>query len=57
MSEPLREVEEKIEELAHEAEAGETARTPALLVGGVALVVGAAIAILLVIAFLAYYLS
>jgi hypothetical protein len=57
MSEPLHEVEEKIEELAHEAEAGETARTPALLVGGVALVVGAAVVILLVIAFLAYYLS
>jgi hypothetical protein len=57
MSEPLHEVEEKIEELAHEAEAGETARTPALLVGGVALVVGAAVVILLIIAFLAYYLS
>jgi hypothetical protein len=57
MSEPLHEAEEKVEELVHEAEAGETARTPLLLVGGVTLVVGAAVVILLVIAFLAYYLS
>jgi hypothetical protein len=57
MSEQLHEAEEKVEELVHEAEEGETARTPFLLVGGVTLVVGAAVAILLVIAFLAYYLS
>jgi hypothetical protein len=50
-------VEEKVEELAHEAEEGETARTPFLVVSGVAIVVGAVVAILLVVAFTAYYLS
>jgi hypothetical protein len=61
MTEPLKDlehkVEEKVEELAHEAEEGESPRTPFLLVSGVALFVGAVVAILLVVAFTAYYLS
>ena len=54
MTEQLQEVEEEIKELAHEAEEGETARTPFLLVSGVSLVVGAVVVIVLA---LAFYLS
>jgi hypothetical protein len=50
-------VEEKVEELAHEAEEGESARTPLLVVSGVAIFVAIVVAILLVLAFTAYYLS
>jgi hypothetical protein len=50
-------VEEKVEDLAHEAEEGESARTPLLVVSGVAIVVAVVVAILLVLAFTAYYLS
>jgi broad specificity phosphatase PhoE len=50
-------VEEKVEELAHEAEEGESARTPLLVVSGVTVIVAAVVAILLVVAFTAYYLS
>ncbi|HEV7641590.1 MAG TPA: hypothetical protein VGO39_12055 [Gaiellaceae bacterium] len=61
MTEPLKDlehkVEEKVEELAHEAEEGETARTPLLVVSGVAIVLAVVVAILLVLAFTAYYLS
>ena len=61
MTEPLRDlehkVEEKVEELAHEAEEGESARTPAIVVSGVAIFVAVVVGILLVISFTAYYLS
>ena len=57
MSDQLHEVEAEVKELAHEADEGKTARTPFLLVGGVGLVVGAVVVILLVVSFLAYYLS
>jgi hypothetical protein len=61
MTEPLKhlehKVEEKVEDLAHEAEEGESARTPLLVVSGVAIVVAVVVAILLVLAFTAYYLS
>jgi hypothetical protein len=50
-------VEEKVEDLAHEAEEGESARTPLLVVSGVAIFVAVVVAILLVLAFTAYYLS
>ena len=53
MADPVHEVEE----LVHEAEEGQSARTPLILVGGVGIVVMSAVVILLVIAFLAYYLS
>jgi hypothetical protein len=48
---------EEVKSLEHEAEVGESARTPAILVGGVALFVGAVVVILLVISFTAYYLT
>jgi hypothetical protein len=61
MTEPLKglehKVEESVEDLAHEAEEGESARTPLIVVSGVAIVVAAVVAILLVVAFTAYYLS
>jgi hypothetical protein len=43
--------------LAEEASRGRSARTPAIALTGVTLVIGAAVAILLAIAFLAYYLA
>jgi hypothetical protein len=61
MTEPLKDlehkIEEKVEDLAHEAEEGESARTPAIIVSGVAIFVAVVVAILLVLAFTAYYLS
>ncbi len=61
MSEPIKDlehkVEEKVEDLAHEAEEGKSARTPLLLVGGVGIFVAVVVVILLVISFTAYYLS
>jgi len=61
MTEPLKglehKVEETVEDLAREAEEGESARTPLIVVSGVAIVVAAVVAILLVVAFTAYYLT
>jgi hypothetical protein len=61
MTEPLKEiehkVEEKVEELAHEAEEGESARTPLIVLSGVTIFVAVVVAILLVVAFTAYYLN
>jgi hypothetical protein len=61
MTEPIKDlehkVEEKVEDLAHEAEEGETARTPLILVGGVGIFVAVVVVILLVISFTAYYLA
>jgi hypothetical protein len=50
-------VEEKVEDLAHEAEEGESARTPLLVLSGVMIFVAVVVAILLVVAFTAYYLN
>ena len=57
MPDPLHEVVEEVKELEHEAEEGKTARTPLLLVGGVTIFVGIVVAVLLVIAFSAYYIT
>ena len=61
MTEPLKDaehkVEETVEELAHEADEGASARTPAILVGGVTILVAIVITVLLVVVFTAYYLS
>jgi len=61
MSEPIKDLEQKaeerVEDLAHEAEEGESARTPAIVVSGVAIFVAVVVAILLVISFTAYYLA
>ena len=53
MADPVHEVEE----LAHEAELGRSARTPLILLSGVSAAVLALVGIVLVVAFLAYYLS
>ena len=48
---------EKTEELAAEAERGQSERTPWLVLGGVHLAVGALVAVVLAIAFVAYLLA
>jgi hypothetical protein len=57
MSEPLHKVEEKIEELAHEAAEGKSARTPWLILGGMQLVVLAVVGVMLAIVFTVYLLA
>jgi hypothetical protein len=57
MPDPLHEVAEEVKELEHEAEEGKTARTPLILVGGVGIFVSIVVAIVLVLAFSAYYLT
>jgi hypothetical protein len=61
MTEPLKglehKAEEKVEELAHEAEEGDSARTPLIVLSGVTIVVAVIVALLLALAFTAYYLS
>jgi hypothetical protein len=44
-------------ELAKEAERGRSERTPWIALSGVTLIIGALVAVILVIAFLAYYLT
>ena len=44
-------------DLAKEAERGRSERTPWIALSGVTLVIGALVAVILVVAFLAYYLS
>jgi hypothetical protein len=53
MPEPI----EKTEELVQEAERGRSERTPWLVWGGMHLVVGALVAVVLAIAFVAYLLA
>jgi hypothetical protein len=53
----VHDVVEEVKSLEHEAEEGASARTPLILVGGVGLFVAAVVAILLIVAFLAYYLT
>jgi hypothetical protein len=50
-------VVEEVKSLEHEAEEGASARTPAIVLSGITLVVGAIVVTLLVIASLAYVLS
>ena len=57
MPDPIHTVVDEVEKLEHEAEEGKTARTPFLLVGGVGMVLAIVVALLLVIAFTAYYLA
>jgi hypothetical protein len=51
----IHEAEEKVEDLIHEAEVGESARTPAIALTGVALVIAVAASIMIVILFVLYY--
>ena len=57
MTEPLHKAEEKVEELTHEAAEGQSARTPAIVLSGVTIVVAVILATLMVVVFAAYYLS
>ena len=47
----------KVEELEHEAEVGESAKTPLILIGDVAVAVAAVFLLMLAIAMLAYRLA
>jgi hypothetical protein len=51
----IHEAEDKVEELIHEAEEGESARTPAIALTGVALVIAVAATIMIVVLFVLYY--
>jgi hypothetical protein len=53
----LHDVVDDVKDLEHEAEVGQSARTPMIVLSGITLVVMVIVAILLVIAFTAYYLS
>jgi hypothetical protein len=47
--------EEKVEDLIHEAEEGSSARTPAIAIGGVTLVIAAAATLMIVLLLVLYY--
>lgn len=57
MTEPLHKAEDKVEELAHEAAEGKTARTPWLILGGMQLAVLVIVAVMLAIVFTVYLLA
>jgi hypothetical protein len=57
MEHPVEKVEEKVSELAVEAERGKSARTPWLVLGGVHLVVLAVVAVVLGLVFTVYLLA
>ena len=48
---------EPVKDLAHEAERGRSSRTPWLALSGVTVIVTAIVTVVLVLAFLAYYLA
>lgn len=54
---PVQDVVEEVKHLEHEAEAGESARTPAILVGGVGIFVSIVVIVILALAFTAYYVT
>jgi hypothetical protein len=53
----VHDVVEEVKSLEHEAEEGASARTPAIVLSGITLVVGAIVLTLLVLASIAYVLS
>lgn len=55
MTDPIHHAEEKVEELVHEAEAGESARTPFLALTGVTLVILAAAAVMITALLIVYF--
>ncbi len=57
MSEPLHKAEAKVEDLAHEAAEGNSARTPWLILGGMQVAVIVIVAVMLAIVFTVYLLS
>lgn len=54
---PIHDAVEEVRHLEHEAEEGESARTPAILVSGVGIFVMAVVVVVLALAFTAYYLT
>jgi len=54
---PIHDVVEEVKHLEHEAEEGESARTPAILVGGVSVFLSAVVIVILALAFTAYYVT
>ena len=57
MPDPLHEVAEEAKKLEHEADEGKSARTPLILIGEVWIFCAIVVAVVLVIAFAAYYLA
>jgi hypothetical protein len=53
----VHDVIEEVKSLEHEAEEGKTARTPALVFGGMVAVLSVIVVVLLIIAFTAYYVT
>jgi hypothetical protein len=51
------EVVDEVKQLEHEAEVGASARTPLIVLSGISLVVVAIVAVVLILAFSAYYLT
>ena len=56
-AEIVHDLAEEVKSLEHEAAEGASARTPAIVLGGISLVVGAVVITLLVVSLLAYYLT
>jgi hypothetical protein len=54
---PVQDAVEEVEHLEHEAEVGASARTPAILVGGVGIFVTIVVIVILALVFTAYYLT
>jgi hypothetical protein len=48
---------DEVKSLEHEAEVGASARTPAIVAGGIVVVVGVIVIVVLALALLAYYLT
>ena len=54
---PIQDAVDEVKQLEHEAEVGASARTPAIVVGGVGLFVTIVVIVLLALVFTAYYLT
>jgi t-SNARE complex subunit (syntaxin) len=54
---PIHDTVEEVKHLEHEAELGESARTPAILVSGISVVVTVIVIVVLALAFTAYYVT
>jgi hypothetical protein len=54
---PIHDAVEEVKHLEHEAEEGESARTPAILVGGIAMTVTVIVIVVLAVALIAYYVT
>jgi hypothetical protein len=54
---PIHDAVEEVKHLEHEAEEGESARTPAIIVSGVTLFLSGVVIVILALAFTAYYVT